>query len=87
MVPKRHACHVANFFVSGVSVKTQIRFKTFYFNKRCKNEIQDNNEKICCRFSDIFSHKIDVWSSQRPAASVRLKGCSYIYLKKNIKSF
>ena len=34
-------------------------FDKFYFNKRCKNEIEYNNEKIFSRFSESVSNKID----------------------------
>ena len=34
-------------------------FFNFDYNDVCKNEIEDNNEKICCRFGDTVSKKID----------------------------
>ena len=41
--------------------------KNFDFNKRCKNEIEDNNENKWSRFSDTVSQKIDftVWDLHR----------------------
>ena len=32
----------------------------FAFKKSCKNEILDNNEKLCSRFRDAVSHKINL---------------------------
>ena len=34
-------------------------FKNFYFKNRCKNELDDGNEKINCRFTDTVFHDID----------------------------
>ena len=33
--------------------------KIFICNKKCRNEIKDNNEKIRSRFNDTVVHKID----------------------------
>ena len=35
-------------------------FKGFDFNKKYKNKIEDNSEKIFCRFADTVSHKTDI---------------------------
>ena len=34
-------------------------FLFLVFNKMCIKEIEDNNEKICSRFSDTVSHKFE----------------------------
>ena len=37
----------------------ELFFKNFDFNKICKNELDDKNEKIISRFGDELSQKID----------------------------
>ena len=37
----------------------EMLFKNLDFNKRCKNEIKDNNEKLYSLFSDSLAQKID----------------------------
>ena len=44
--PKRSLLHDKEFFL-----------KIFDFNKWFKNKIEDNDEKICSRFSETVSHK------------------------------
>ena len=42
-----------------VSIQRILKFFSYDVSKRCKNEIEDKSEKICIRFSDTVSHKID----------------------------
>ena len=37
----------------------ELCLKNLNFDKRCKNDIDDNNEKICSRFIDTVSYEIE----------------------------
>ena len=51
----------------------EMLFKNLDFNKRCKNEIKDNNEKLYSLFRDSLSQKIDftAYGHHRDHPSVR----------------
>ena len=37
----------------------ELCLKNLNFDKRCKNDIDDNNDKICSRFIDTVSYEIE----------------------------
>ena len=50
------------FLFSGISKKMkgkEMFFKNFDFNKRCENDVEDNNEKNLSRLTDTLSQKIE----------------------------
>ena len=46
-------------FENKMFLRQRFFFTNFDYNNRCKNKIEDNNQKICSQFSDIVSRKID----------------------------